>query len=181
MLFYTLVLDTEEEKTKLEQIYEKYHQAMFAIAYDILNDQLVTEDAVHSAVLKVIKCLDDLDLGQPDKLWNTVAKITRRTAIDLYRKRKREQKITSLDVLEDWRLPAELKDIFWELPEENRIIEAIKCMPPLYREVFIMKYQHHYENKEIAEMFGISEDSVRKRISRGKRKLGEILKERGVL
>lgn len=181
MLFYTLLLDTQEEKTKLEQLYLKYQKVMFNVAYDILNDQMAAEDAVHMSVLKIIKCLDALDLNMQEETARKVIIIVKNTAIDIYRKRKKEQILTSLDALEDWQIPSKLYDVFWELPEENRIIEAIKCMPPLYREVFIMKYHYRYDNKKIAEMFQLSEASVRKRISRGKAKLEALLEEKGVL
>lgn len=180
MLFYTLILDTEEEKTKLQQMYVRYQKTMLAVAYDILRNQMAAEDAVHVAVLKIIKCLDAFDLDKPDKMEHEIVTIVKHTAIDIYRKRKKEYAMVALDTLEDWQLPLPLQAVFWELPEENRVVEAIKCMPPLYREVFILKYQKQYENKEIAKMFGISEESVRKRISRGKAKLEELLKERGV-
>ena len=102
MLFYTLILDTQEEKTKLEQLYLKYQKVMFNVAYDILNDQMAAEDAVHMSVLKIIKCLDALDLNMQEETARKVIIIVKNTAIDIYRKRKKEQILTSLDALEDW-------------------------------------------------------------------------------
>ena len=52
---------------------------------------------------------------------------------------------------------------------------AIKHMPELYRDVFLLKYSSGYENREIADILEISEASVRKRISRGKKKLEVLL------
>jgi len=47
LVFYLSVIDTEEDKTKFELIYEQYGKLMFYIANQILKDQFLAEDAVH--------------------------------------------------------------------------------------------------------------------------------------
>lgn len=57
MSFYMSMIDTEENKTKFELIYEKYHKLMFYIAYQILKDNPLSEDAVHDSFVKIIENL----------------------------------------------------------------------------------------------------------------------------
>ena len=99
--------------------------------------------------------------------------IIKHTAIDMIRKKNRETNI-SLEELEEWQLPADEGGMAAQ-SEENRIVTAIKHMPELYRDVFLLKYSSGYENREIADILEISEASVRKRISRGKKKLEVLL------
>ncbi|EGT4060805.1 sigma-70 family RNA polymerase sigma factor, partial [Clostridioides difficile] len=54
MLIYLSIIDSEEEKDKFEKIYEKYKKLMFYIANQILQDEQLSEDAVHNAFLKII-------------------------------------------------------------------------------------------------------------------------------
>lgn len=182
LILYTTLIEDENDKTKFEKIYDSYHRLMLWKASQILKDSMAVEDAVQNAFLKIIRHLDDIDIEKEDKTKSFVLIITERASLDLWRKANRH-KIVSLDELEDWQIPwdnrmdAELSD----LEEENRIIELIKSMPSLYREIFLLKYSNGYENHQIAEMLGISEPLVRKRISRGKEKLEQLLREGGIL
>lgn len=174
LAFYTSLIETKEQKSKFELLYEKYYKLMLYIAIQVLQDQMEAEDAVHTACIKVIRNLDKVDEVESPRTKRFLLTIIKHTAIDMVRKKKRERNI-SLEELEEWQLPAEYKDGFAQLPEENRILLAIKHMPELYRDVFLLKYSSGFENREIADILGISEDSVRKRISRGKKKLEDLL------
>ncbi len=60
MLFYLLLLDSYEDKSKFEQLYIAYRDLMYYVAYKILRDAQQSEDAVHTAFLKIIKRFSDL-------------------------------------------------------------------------------------------------------------------------
>ena len=60
MLFYLLLLDSDEEKSRFEQLYIAYRDLMYYVAYKILRDVQQSEDAVHMAFLKIVKRLSDL-------------------------------------------------------------------------------------------------------------------------
>ena len=62
MLFLCLgLLETEEEKTKFELLYEQYRKLMKYIAFGILHDEYLAEDAVHDTFLKLTKYLDNIE------------------------------------------------------------------------------------------------------------------------
>ena len=167
-------------KTEMERLYEKYHRLMLYTAVKMLKEQMAAEDAVHSSFLKIIRHLDKIRSMDDYCKKRFVLTITEHTAVDMLRKKKKES-FVSFDEMEDWKVPSGGTVDFYELPEENQIILAIKNMPLLYRDIFLLKYSSGYENREIASIFGITEESVRKRISRGKKKLEEILNKEGVL
>ncbi|MCU6762533.1 RNA polymerase sigma factor [uncultured Roseburia sp.] len=180
LIFYAAILETESEKTEMERLYEKYHRLMLYTAVKMLKEQMAAEDAVHSSFLKIIRHLDKIRSMDDYCKKRFVLTITEHTAVDMLRKKKKES-FVSFDEMEDWKVPSGGTVDFYELPEENQIILAIKNMPLLYRDIFLLKYSSGYENREIASIFGITEESVRKRISRGKKKLEEILNKEGVL
>ena len=45
------MIDKPEDKNKFEQLYMKYRRQMFYIANQILKDEYLAEDAVHSTLL----------------------------------------------------------------------------------------------------------------------------------
>lgn len=182
LAFYITSFEEEKDKTKFEQIYEKYHRLMLWRAWQILKDQRDAEDVVHNAFLKIIRVLERIDPGNEYKTKSFLLIIVEHTALDLVRKKRREYGI-SLDELEEWRIPADpdAEVRFEQCIEENRVIEIIKNMPEQYRGIFLLKYSQEFENREIAKLLGISEALVRKRISRGKALLEKNLKEWGII
>ena len=64
---------------------------------------------------------------------------------------------------------------YMETDTDNSVLEVLKNLPVMYRDVFLLKYSSRLENKEIARMLRISEANVRKRIERGKAVVQDML------
>ena len=174
MLIYLNMLESEEEKNKFEQLYNTYKQTMFYVANRILKDEYLSEDAVHQAFLRIVDNLDKIDRIDCHKTKGFIVTIVENIAIDFYRKRKREYNI-SFDEMEIY-----IKDTKND-PDFliNDVEEAILKLPINYSFVLRLKYPQGYNNKEISEILKISEENVRQRISRSKKRLAEILDEEG--
>ena len=81
-----LVLETEEEKTLIEKLYNEYESQMYSVAYSILKHRQEAEDAVEIAFLKVIECLPRLHLGINMQTQVLLTIITRNTALNQIKK-----------------------------------------------------------------------------------------------
>lgn len=57
---YLSALETAEEKAKFEDLYIKYKQRMYAIAYKILHNVEDSENAVHNAFLKIADNFEEI-------------------------------------------------------------------------------------------------------------------------
>ena len=175
MLIYLSIIELEEDKNKFEQLYTTYKQTMFYVANRILKDEYLSEDAVHQAFfLRIIDNLSKIDKIDCHKTKGFIVVIVENIAIDFYRKRKRENSI-SFDKVEIYIEDVKNSDIFIL----NDIEEAILKLPINYSTVLRLKYSQGYTNEEISEILKISEENVRQRISRGKKRLIEILAEGG--
>ena len=53
MLIYLQVIETEEDKSKFEDIYLEYRGLMYYVAYKRLHHEQDAEDAVHHAFMKI--------------------------------------------------------------------------------------------------------------------------------
>ena len=49
LLFYLSLLETQEEKSKMENLYYTYRGLMLKVAYDILRDFELANDALHTS------------------------------------------------------------------------------------------------------------------------------------
>ena len=94
MLIYLQMLETPEEKSKFEQIYLEYRNLMFYVSKGILHNQQDAEDAVQEAFLKIIKIIDQIEDPKCPKTKNLIVMIVERTAIDLWRRQKKLQRVS---------------------------------------------------------------------------------------
>lgn len=173
MLIYLNLIDCEEDISKFELLYNTYRQTMFYIANDILKDNHLAEDAVHTAFLRIIDNFNKINDVKSHKTKGLIVIIVKNISIDIYRKNKRERE--KLDILENEISINSNEHI--ELSELNELEIAISKLPEKYRQVILLKFSHHFSDNEIGNILKIKPDNVRKRISRGKEKLKSILKE----
>lgn len=174
MLFYLAMIETEEEKRKFERIYLSYKQTMFYAANRILKNTHTAEDAVHQAFLRIINLLEKINESNCHKTRGFLVTITENIAIDIYRKQKRENTL-SYDELEVY--VANNTSPQDEMTDE--VSSAIEKLPLNYATVLRLKFSQGYNDSEIALMLDITEDNVRQRISRAKKKLAQLLQEEG--
>ncbi len=173
MLCYLLLMEDEEEKRKFERIYLNYRQTMFFVANDILKDDYLAEDAVHLAFLRLVNHLDKVDEENHLRTKSFLTIIVEHIAIDIYRKRKKENNISYEEI------SGQILEETCDAENNNRAVEAILKLPIIYSSVLRLRYVQGYDNEEIAEMLHITGDNVRQRISRGKKLLADMLSERG--
>lgn len=171
IFLYSIVPD--EAKHKFEQLYLAYRQTMFYAANRILNNASSAEDAVHQAFLRIMEHLEKVDESDCHKTRAFLVVITEHISIDIYRKNKRENAL-SLDEFEFY-LPDPKEPL---LDMEDETSEAINNLPLNYSTVLRLKFSQGYHDDEIAQILHISEENVRQRISRAKKKLSQILNEK---
>lgn len=58
--FYLSIIDTDQDKEKFEKLYTQYRRLMQYVAHDILKDDYLAEDAVHTAFIKIIANLNKI-------------------------------------------------------------------------------------------------------------------------
>lgn len=173
-MIYLTLINSDEEISKFEKIYIKYKQIMFYVANKILRDEFLAEDAVHIAFLKIIDNLSKVNSINCPKTKSFIVIIVERVAIDLYRKRKKQNII----FIED--SPYIYEPSYIDVPysdSNSDICLAINKLPDNYRHVILLKYSHGFNDIEISKILDISQANVRKRIQRAKQKLKEMLTE----
>lgn len=171
MLIYLSLLETEKDKSKFAIIYEEYRGLMFHVANDILHDEKESEDVVHNAFIKIIKIIEKIDTPMCPKTRGLIVTIVERTAIDVYRHRKKRE-ICQFDE-EYINVPAE--DEITKIEKSNSIQKAIALLPTRYREILILKYDNGLTDIQISDILSISTDNVHKTTQRAKKRLQEIL------
>lgn len=123
MIIYLQMIESDEDKSKFEQLYIMYKGLMFHVAMKILKNEFDAEDAVHQAFLSLIENLKKISDVKCPKTRAYIVIITERKAIDIIRSRSK------------------LVDVeFWEstygieipLPGDHGLADAMARLPAAY-------------------------------------------------
>lgn len=169
MLVYLQMLDTQEEKSRFQLLYERYNRLMFYVARRILHSPQDVEDAVHQAYIAILENFHKLAQIESPQTKAFVAIVTERKALDMLRERARIVDMDFEDAAVGLPVPA---------PEENGLAEAIAALPARYREALMLRYYMGYSTQEVAQILGMRPDSAKRLLSRAKKALEERLDER---
>ena len=165
LIYYLSLINDLEEQKEFERIYYKYKELMYYIAYDVLKDTYMAEDAVQNTFLKIIDMYNLLKFDNENQLKSFICILTKNNAISIYRKRKHE---LFLDFEKEMNSQSYFAPNIVNTVENKMIIMRIFDLPDIYKDVLILKFFNGFSNKEISNTLEISEINVRKRIERAK-------------
>lgn len=177
--YYTSIVETDEEKDKIEYIYKNFYSSMAYTAGRVLNhNKQDVEDTVHNAMLKIIDIIDKIDITEINKVKNLCGIIARNKAKDHCK--LKENQTVSLD--EDLITDGNENDIDPVKIVVNKeiydiVLRSIYTLNDNYRDVCILKYVHGYKTKDIALILDISPNIVSTRIFRGKEAIKNNLRK----
>lgn len=161
-MFYTVIQD-EKDRTKVEKLYYQYRKLMYKEAYAILEDKTLAEDAVSESFIRIINNLHKIDENICPRTRNFLVIICRNVAKDIYNSRKNK---ISYEHTEDITNPIYIEDIVINRETVNRIAEIISGMDSKYKDVLILRRAYEMSREDIAKIFGISVETVKKRLLR---------------
>lgn len=187
MLEIIMSIENEEDRTFMETLYYEYSEKMYLTAMNVLNNHHDAQDCVHETIARIIN-EDKIDTFRQAQNKNYLIKLivtaTRNNAINIYNKnQRRNSHVFSTTVYDEENEKWDIMDIPDAENDVQKIIineETCKIMHDLinkldfiYHDVIVLM-QMGYSYEDIAGMFGITVEAVRKRYSRARAKLREM-------
>ena len=167
----------EDDRTAFEQLYRRSLHALMSVIYKWTDDQAEAEDVLQEAFLDAFNKIKDFRQETTFGLW--LKQIVVNRSINLLRKRKMDLNDLEGDQLEN--IPdEEAEDDEEVLFKVAQVKDAMKLLPEGYRVVLSLYLLEGYDHEEIGQILNISENTSRTQFLRAKRKLMEILKNRGI-
>ncbi len=156
----------ESVNALLKEIYLKYGQYIYLLAYKHLGDKNLAEDIVQDTIIKIREKIIKKEINSCHKIGRLIGYIVRGLCIDLIR---RNEKVIYREIFDN---EIKTEDTF-----VSRLIfnDAINKLPDKYKDIFIMKVLKDKSYSEIAKDLGLSESTVRKRVERARKILKEVL------
>lgn len=164
----TALLEKGEE-VAFTEIYERYHSLLYIYAHKKLNNKQEAEDIIQEVLTTLWNNRFDfiIQTSLPTYLFTAV----RNRAFDLFSHKKVEAKyIASLqNFMENSNIQT---DFMVRENDLKKLIEKeTQALPPKMREVFQLSRNKNLKHKEIAEVLGISEQTVSTQIKKALRVL----------
>ena len=149
-------------------LYERYHSSMVALAYSVLADRDLAEDAAQEVF--AIACLELANLKSKDKFGAWLAGICRNVARGMLRAKGKDAALRVCS-------PAENEDN--KEHYRDAIRRAIWNLGSADRELIVLRYYDNMPYEQIASTLDISIQAVNGRLVRAKRKIAKQLKRNG--
>ena len=180
MLQFLLTLCDEKYHSRIEYIYNRFHDDMMRFAVSKFNTMnsnnpvLDAEDAVQRAYLRITKYIHNLQFPMHDnKLRCYVFSVVLHEVIRITEENEKNFEFREEIFVDDgYNI---IEDIDIQLMYED-VVKAIENLDPVYSVTLLLKYERGLSPKEIAEMMEIPEKTVYTRLSRGKKMLRDALK-----
>lgn len=160
------VLETEEQRNELSEMYEKYSGCFYSIAMSKLHDKQDAEEAIQEAFLSIAKNPDCFfNITREDRL-SYINVIIRNASFRIWnRKNKiRENEIELRADIADAAFPFDEK-LCSDLTREE-IFRFIDSLPEISKAALYLRIHLHMKYSDIADELGTSESAIKKRITR---------------
>jgi RNA polymerase sigma factor (sigma-70 family) len=152
------------------QIYKLYYKAMYNTSLRIVNDTMEAEDIMQEAFLSAFEKIGTYSGTVSFGSW--LKKIVQNRSLDYLSKNRKMiyGDIESFHEMEDTSLEE------FRLNEEydswlNKVMEAIKRLPEVYRNIVSLYLLEGYDHEEISEILSIPSSTSRSQFSRARQKL----------
>ncbi len=159
---------------------KKYGKYCYSIAYNILGSR---EDAEESVNDTYSDAWNSIPPHRPSVLSTFLGKITRRRAIDKYRKHTARKRGGGeiplvLDELKDCIADKGSMEQWYEKKRLSEVINAfVIALPEIEQKVFLCRYWYMDPISSICKQFGFSESKVKSMLYRTREKLRIVLEK----
>ena len=169
-----VALVVRSDQVALAELYDRYGRVAYNLAYRILRDSALAEDAVQEAFLTVWRTAARF-LPERSKASTWILTLVHRRAVDLVRREERRRAEPLDETLE----PAgeETDESAWLRLERERVQTALRQLSDQQREALELAYYGGFTQSELAERLGLPLGTIKSRMFAGLARMRELLAE----
>ncbi len=168
-----VALTARSDDVALAELYDRYGRAAYGLAFRVLRDDALAEDAVQEAFLAVWRGASRF-IPERAKASTWIMTLVHRRAVDLVRREERRR----ADPLPEIELESgepSAADIVWLRLERERVQAALRQLPDQQREAIELAYYGGFTQSELAERLGEPLGTIKSRMFTGLSRLRELL------
>ena len=162
------------DDTALAELYDRVGRVAYGLAYRVLRDDRLAEDAVQEAFLAVWRTAARFT-AERAKASTWILTLVHRRAVDLVRREERRRAEPLDDETRDAATTDSAEEAAWLGFERDRIQAALKLLPDAQREAIELAYYGGFSQSELAERLGQPLGTIKSRMFAGLARLRELL------
>ena len=162
------------DEKAFEDIVEIYYGKALRLAYLISGNYADSQDIVQETFINCFK--NASKIREPQHFESYLNKTLTRKAWEICKKRKQEQPVDEFfdESIAD---SFSVTDSYIQKEENRLILKTIMSLPVKHRSVVILYYYNNLTTKEIAEITGLFEGTVKSRLSSARKKIKKKLEQ----
>ena len=168
-----LEYDGQNKFPNMDYLINQYGTSLLRMAAVFLGDAHLAQDAVQETYIKAYYNFHTFQGGSSEKTW--LMRIAINTCKDMMKSAWR-RRVVLKQPQEMWEFTANND---YRQSDYDDLIEAIKRLPPILKEVVLLFYYQDLSVSDISIILKIKQSTVRVRLNRARAKLKQFLTEGG--
>ena len=175
-----LTIENDGDRDLMISMYKELHTLMKVTAYAVVKNDIIAEDMVQDALVKLIEKIDTIRELDPQKRISYAVSTVKNLSINHYNKHIGKKRHSFYGLMDD--VSDTIADLaytpdtaFYKKEEYRALGEAIEKLDEKDRDILYLKYNLEISDKEIGEIMGVSKNSVRTYLTRARRKAKILL------
>ena len=167
-----VALVARSDESALAELYDRIGGTAYGLAYRVLRDEALAEDAVQEAFLGLWRGAGSF-IPERAKASTWILTLVHRRAVDLVRREQRRR----TEPLEDAPEPSDgsAEEAAWLRFDRERVQGALAQLPDQQREAIELAYYGGYTQSELADRLGEPLGTIKSRMFAGLARLRELL------
>ena len=167
-----VALVSRSDESALAELYDRIGGTAYGLAYRVLRDEALAEDAVQEAFLALWRSAGSF-VPERAKASTWILTLVHRRAVDVVRREQRRR----TEPLEAAPEPAEgsAEEAAWLRLDRERVQAAVAQLPDQQREAIELAYYGGYTQSELADRLGQPVGTIKSRMFAGLARLRELL------
>ncbi|MCY7303692.1 MAG: sigma-70 family RNA polymerase sigma factor [Thermoleophilia bacterium] len=162
------------DDSALAELYDRVGRVAYGLAFRVLRDDRLAEDAVQDAFLAVWRTAAAFR-AERAKVSTWILTLVHRRAVDVVRREERRRAEPLDDTTRVAATSESAEDAAWLGFERDRVKEALRQLPDAQREAIELAYYGGYSQSELAERLGLPLGTIKSRMFAGLARLRELL------
>ncbi len=173
MEYLKQMVAVNEASTVLSDLMESFGQDVWNYAFFLTKRKDAADDISQDVFLRAFKHWNDFQGRSSVKTW--LFTITRNLSLN-YLKTPFMTRVSLTGWIASKQTKPSAETEFMDAAAVSQIWKYVMELPPKYREVLILESHYQLPRKEMAELLGISEGTIKSRLHRARARMEKMLK-----
>lgn len=171
------VIENEKQRSELAEFYSKSKNRLYFIALSKLHNKEEAEDAVQEVFSRIADKPERFFDIPPEKRLAYADVMVKNISIDMFNAKNKIPSEQLSEQLEDENVS--LEDALFDKISRDEVIEFINRLPPLQRNVLVLRCFFDLSIDETAQRLNISLTVATKRLALARKAIRNFIEERG--